>query len=44
VDAEERDARVIVEVEPAARFAHMLETLFGLAERHGAAHRHVKDS
>jgi quercetin dioxygenase-like cupin family protein len=28
----DRDARVLVEVEPGARFAHMLETLFGLAE------------
>ena len=28
----DRDARVIVEVEPGQRFAHMLETLFGLAE------------
>jgi len=44
VDAEERDARVIAEVEPAARFAHMLEALFGLAGRHGASDRHVKDS
>ena len=31
-NAEDHDARVIVEVEPGARFAHMLETLFGLAE------------
>jgi quercetin dioxygenase-like cupin family protein len=30
-NATDRDARVIVEVEPGARFAHMLETLFGLA-------------
>ncbi len=28
----DRDARVIVEVEPGARFAHMLETMFGLAQ------------
>jgi quercetin dioxygenase-like cupin family protein len=31
-NAEDHDARVIVEVEPGARFAHMLETLFGLAQ------------
>jgi hypothetical protein len=31
-NAEDHDARVIIEVEPGARFAHMLETLFGLAE------------
>ena len=31
-NAEDHDARVIVEVEPGERFAHMLETLFGLAE------------
>ena len=31
-NAGDRDARVLVEVEPGARFAHMLETLFGLAE------------
>jgi len=31
-NASDRDARVIVEVEPGARFAHMLETLFGLAQ------------
>ena len=31
-NAADHDARVIVEVEPGARFAHMLETLFGLAE------------
>jgi quercetin dioxygenase-like cupin family protein len=31
-NATDRDARVLVEVEPGARFAHMLETLFGLAE------------
>jgi quercetin dioxygenase-like cupin family protein len=31
-NAADRDARVIVEVEPGARFAHMLETLFGLAQ------------
>jgi len=31
-NAEDHDARVIVEVEPGDRFAHMLETLFGLAE------------
>ncbi len=30
-NASDRDARVIVEVVPGARFAHMLETLFGLA-------------
>jgi hypothetical protein len=32
LNAEDLDARVIVKVEPGARFAHMLETLFGLAE------------
>lgn len=31
-NAEDHDARVIVEVEPGQRFGHMLETLFGLAE------------
>ncbi len=31
--AEDHDARVIVEVEPSERFAHMLETLFALATR-----------
>ena len=31
-NASDRDARVIVEVEPGERFAYMLETLFGLAE------------
>lgn len=31
-NAADRDARVIVEVTPGARFAHMLETMFGLAE------------
>ena len=31
-NAADRDARVLVEVEPGERFAHMLETLFGLAE------------
>lgn len=31
-NAADRDARVLVEVEPGARFAHMLETLFGLAQ------------
>lgn len=31
-NASDRDARVIVEVEPGARFAYMLETLFGLAQ------------
>jgi mannose-6-phosphate isomerase-like protein (cupin superfamily) len=31
-NAADRDARVIVEVVPGARFAHMLETMFGLAE------------
>jgi quercetin dioxygenase-like cupin family protein len=31
-NAADRDARVIVEVEPGVRFAHMLETLFGLAQ------------
>jgi mannose-6-phosphate isomerase-like protein (cupin superfamily) len=31
-NAADRDARVIVEVEPGERFAHMLETLFGLAQ------------
>ncbi len=31
-NASDRDARVIVEVQPGERFAHMLETLFGLAQ------------
>ena len=31
-NAEDHDARVVVEVEPGARFAHMLETMFGLAQ------------
>jgi len=31
-NATDRDARVLVEVEPGYRFAHMIETLFGLAE------------
>ncbi len=31
-NASDRDARVIVEVEPGERFAYMLETLFGLAQ------------
>jgi len=31
-NASDRDARVIVEVEPGRRFAYMLETLFGLAQ------------
>lgn len=31
-NAADRDARVIVEVTPGARFSHMLETLFGLAQ------------
>jgi quercetin dioxygenase-like cupin family protein len=31
-NASDRDVRVIVEVEPGQRFAHMLETLFGLAQ------------
>ena len=30
-NASDRDARVLVEVTPGERFAHMLETLFGLA-------------
>jgi quercetin dioxygenase-like cupin family protein len=30
-NAADRDARVIVEVTPGARFGHMLETMFGLA-------------
>jgi mannose-6-phosphate isomerase-like protein (cupin superfamily) len=30
-NASDRDARVIVEVTPGARFGHMLETMFGLA-------------
>lgn len=30
-NASDQDARVIVEVTPGARFAHMLETMFGLA-------------
>jgi len=31
-NSSDRDARVIVEVDPGGRFSHMLETLFGLAE------------
>jgi mannose-6-phosphate isomerase-like protein (cupin superfamily) len=31
-NATDQDARVLVEVEPGYRFAHMIETLFGLAE------------
>ena len=31
-NAADRDARVIIEVTPGARFSHMLETLFGLAQ------------
>lgn len=32
-NAADRDARVLVEVTPGARFTHMLETLFGLAQQ-----------
>ena len=31
-NAEDHDARVLVEVEPGERFSHMIETMFGLAE------------
>jgi quercetin dioxygenase-like cupin family protein len=31
-NAEDHDARVLVEVAPGERFSHMIETLFGLAE------------